>query len=274
MPPRCRLGRFEPKQDPKQSSQGPTCVPPGEPFPGRGSRLPRPSPHGAEPRPGLDTPSGPQVLPWHWASVGAGELLGSVARGKMRGPSGGREAFPLQGEESRTLGNWPDISRVQHVARREACGRAHGCAGGAPLLTGNQPAPARTKAISWRPPPCSSIRKEGPLYGWKNRGIFTVVVTGRRGLRVCRHGGQFLAPLRHVSEPHGVRGPLIGGCMSPAGVKGWCGHAPGERGHLGPERAPGKIPSPDPLAPEASPDSCSGPVPAHRGPNSPQVNAI
>ena len=57
----------------------------------------------------------------------------------------------------------------------------------------------------------------GPLYGWKNRGIFTVVVTGLRGLRVCRHGGQFLAPLRHVSEPQGGRGPLMAGCMSPAG---------------------------------------------------------
>ena len=101
-----------------------------------------------------------------------------------------------------------------------------------------------------------------------------MVVTGRRGLRVCGHGGQLLAPQPHVSEPHGGREPLIEGCMRPAGVKGWCGHAPGERGDLGPERAPGTIPRPDPLAPDASPDSCSGPVPANQGPNSPQVNAI
>ena len=57
----------------------------------------------------------------------------------------------------------------------------------------NHPAAARTKAISWAPPPCSSIRKGGPLYGWKNRGIFTVVVTGWSGLRVCRPVGQLLA---------------------------------------------------------------------------------
>ena len=38
------------------------------------------------------------------------------------------------------------------------------------LLARNHPAAARTKAISWGPPPCSSIRKGVPLYGWKNRG--------------------------------------------------------------------------------------------------------
>ena len=61
--------------------------------------------------------------------------LGSVARGKMRGPPGGREAFRVQGEESRTLGTWPDISRVRHVAPREACGLAPGCACGPRVLT-------------------------------------------------------------------------------------------------------------------------------------------
>ena len=115
------------------------------------------------------------------------------------------------------------------------------------LLARNHPAAARTKAISWGPPPCSSIRKGGPLYGWKNRGIFAVMVTGRRGLRVCRHVGQLLAHRPRVSKPHGGRGPLISGCRCRAGVKGWRGHSPGERGHLGPERAPGKIPSPGPL---------------------------
>ena len=176
----------------------------------------------------------------------------------MRGPPGGREAFRLQGEESRTLGTCPDISRVGHVAPREACGRAPGCAGRPLVLTRSQPALARTKAISWRPPPCSSIFKGGPLYGWKNRGIFTVVVTGRRGLRVCGHGGQLLAPWPHVSEPHGCRGPLIDRCRCRAGIKGSPGHAPRERGHLTSEMAPGKISNPDPLAPEASPDSCPG----------------
>ena len=179
--------------------------------------------------------------------MGAVELLGSVALGKMRGPPGGREAFRLQGEESRTLGTWPEISRVGHVARRKAGGRAHGCAGGAPLLTRHQPAPARTKAISWRPPPCSSIRKGGPLYGWKNRGIFTVVVTGRRGLPVWGHGGQLLPPWPPVSEPHGCRGPVIEGCRCRSGMKGSPGHAPRKRGHLRTERAPGKVSNPDPL---------------------------
>ena len=144
-------------------------------------------------------------------------------------------------------GTWPDISRAGHVARRDACG------GGACLrLRGpaswpeNHPAAARTKAISWAPPPCSSIRKGGPLYGWKNRGIFAVAGTGRRGLRVCRHVGQLLAPRPPVSVLHGGGGPLMAGCRRPAGVKGRRGHSPGGRGRPGPERAPGKMPSPGP----------------------------
>ena len=35
---------------------------------------------------------------------------------------------------------------------------------------------------------------------------------GWRGLRVSRNLDQFLAPLPQGSEPHGGRGPLIGGC--------------------------------------------------------------
>ena len=58
------------------------------------------------------------------------------------------------------------------------------------LLARNHPAASRTKAISWGPPPCSSIRKGGPLYGWKNRGIFAVGPSGRRGLRVSSHLAQ------------------------------------------------------------------------------------
>ena len=38
----------------------------------------------------------------------------------------------------------------------------------------------------------------------------------------------------------------MAGCRRPAGVKGRRGHSPGERGHPGPERAPGKMPGPGP----------------------------
>ena len=178
--------------------------------------------------------------------MGAVELLGSLAHGKMRGPPGGREAFRLQGEESRTLGTCPDISRVGHVAPREACGRAPGCAGRPLVLTRNQPAPARTKAISWRPPPCSSIRKGGPLYGWKNRGIFTVVGTRRRGLRVSRHVGLLLAPRPHVSQPHGGRRPLIAECRCPAVIRGSGRALPGSERAPGPRRSPLEIPGSGP----------------------------
>ena len=133
-----------------------------------------------------------------------------------------------------------------------------GWEGGTPLLTRNQPAPARTKAISWRPASCSSIRKGGPLYGWKNRGIFAVVGTGRRGLRVCSHVGQLLAPRPHVSQLHGRGGPLMAGCRRPAGVRGRRGHSPGERGRLGPREHPGKCPALAPVAPVASLGSCRG----------------
>ena len=91
------------------------------------------------------------------------------------------------------------------------------------VLARNQPAAAQTKAISWGPPPCSSIRKGGPLYGWKNRGIFAMMGSGRRGLRVCSHAGLLLAPWPHVSEPHGGRGPLIAGCRCPVVVEDWLG---------------------------------------------------
>ena len=101
-------------------------------------------------------------------------------------------------------------------------------------------------AISCGLPPSSCIRKRGHLYGRKNRGIFAVVGTGRRGLRVCRYVGQLLAPRPHVSEPHGGRGTLIAGCRCPAGVKGRRGHSAGDREGLGLERVPGKIPSPGP----------------------------
>ena len=133
---------------------------------------------------------------------------------------------------------WGMLPRVRLVVE------GPGCACWVPVWARNWPAPARTKAISWGPPPCSSIRKGGSLYGWKNRGIFGVVVTGRWCLRVCHHVGRVLAPPPLVSEAPGGTGPLIGGCRCPAVVKEWRGHSTGERGHLDHERAPGKFPSP------------------------------
>ena len=69
-----------------------------------------------------------------------------------------------------------------------------------------------------------------------------------------------------LSEPHGGRGQLIAGCRCPVGVKGQRGYSSGERGRMGPERAPGKYPSPDPMAPVASPDSCYGACSSSPGP--------
>ena len=58
----------------------------------------------------------------------------------------------------------------------------------------NRPAAALTNAISWGPPPCSSIRKGRPPYGWRNRGIFAVGRSGRRG------GSARLQPLSPVTR--------------------------------------------------------------------------
>ena len=51
----------------------------------------------------------------------------------------------------------------------------------------------------------------GPLYGWKKRGIFAVLGSGQRGLRVCLHVRQVLAQRAQVFEPRGGRGLLIAG---------------------------------------------------------------
>ena len=117
---------------------------------------------------------------------------------------------------------------------------------------------ALTKAISWLPTPCSYIPKGGPPYGWKNWGIFAVGRTGRRGLWVSSNLGQFLAPRPQGPEPRGGRVPLIVGCRCPAGVQGLRGHSPGDRGRLGPERAPGKARGLDLQAAVASSGSCHG----------------
>ena len=67
--------------------------------------------------------------------------------------------------------------------------------------------------------PCSPKRKGGPLYAWKNRGIFVVVGSGRRGLPVCIHVRQVLAHRAQVFEPRGGRGLLVAGCKCPAGSR-------------------------------------------------------
>ena len=151
------------------------------------------------------------------------------------------------------------MSSVGPVAPREACGGA-ACplSAGSRVLARNRPAAALTNAISWGHPPCSSIRKGRPPYGWKNRGIFAVVGTGRRGLRVCSHVGQLLAPRPHVSQPHGGRRPLIAECRCPAVIRALAGHCTGKRGPLGLERAPWKSRALDLVAPGASPGSCHG----------------
>ena len=69
-------------------------LPTGEPVRGRGSRPPGPAPPGAEPWPAPLPGPRSLVLPWHSASAGVGELLGSVVHGKTRGPLGGSEGFP------------------------------------------------------------------------------------------------------------------------------------------------------------------------------------
>ena len=130
-----------------------------------------------------------------------------------------------------TLGTWPDISRVGHVAPREACGGEAWVRMWGPHLGRKPASPGSHKR---------HLLGASPLF-------FAVVVPGRRDLRVYRHVGQFLPTQPHVSESHGGRGLLIAGCRCLVWVKGWRGHSPGERGHLGPERAPGKIPSPGPL---------------------------
>ena len=72
-------------------------LPTGEPVRGRGfppARPPGPAPPGAEPWPAPLPGPRSLVLPWHSASAGVGELLGSVVHGKTRGPLGGTEGFP------------------------------------------------------------------------------------------------------------------------------------------------------------------------------------
>ena len=156
---------------------------------------------------------GPQVVLGRSASVGLGDQLGSVVHRKPGSRLGGREGFQFPGQEPRDPVNLASFLKGGARAPRDACpGGAFPGPSRPRVLARNQPYAAQTKAISWGPPRCSSIRKGGPLYGWKNRGIFAVAGTGRRGLRVCRHVGQLLAPRPHACELHGGGGPLMAGC--------------------------------------------------------------
>ena len=71
--------------------------------------------------------------------------------------------------------------------------------------------------------PCSSTPQGGPLYGWKKRGIFAVVGSGQRGLRVCLQVRQVPAHRAQVFEPRGDRGLLIAACKCPAGSRNGMG---------------------------------------------------
>ena len=57
------------------------------------ARPPQTAPPGAEPWPAPLPGTRSLALPWHSASAGVGELLGSVVQGKTRGPLGGREGL-------------------------------------------------------------------------------------------------------------------------------------------------------------------------------------
>ena len=179
--------------------------------------------------PPVPTP-GPQGFPGRSASAGLEDLLLGWSTGKRAVLwVAGRASIPwtaAQGpcEPDLTSQGWVTFPQGRFLEGGLPCP----CL--AAVLDRNQPGAAPTKAISWGPPPCSSIRKGGPLYGWKNRGIFAVGVTGRRGLRVCGHLGQLLTPRPQGSEPHGGRGPLIVGRRWPAWVKGRRGESPAREG--------------------------------------------
>ena len=77
------------------------------------------------------------------------------------------------------------------------------------LLARNHPAAARTKVISWGPPPCSSIRKGVPRYGWKNRGEaprrWLLSEPRLGGFRAKRRGRAGASRPPHHKHPSGQR---------------------------------------------------------------------
>ena len=144
-----------------------------------------------------------------------------------------------------TLCKWSDPSRVGHVTRGRLLVRslsAHARPG--PNLTPASRGSEKSHLLGASP--CSPKRKRGPVYAWKNRGIFAVVGTGRRGLRVCLHVRQVLTQGAQVFEPRGGRGLLIAGCKCPAGSRKGMG-TPGRHRAPGLIEFPGKSPAQAPV---------------------------
>ena len=71
---------------------------------------------------------GPQVFRAYTVSEELGELMGSVAHGKSRGPLGGRVGFRFPDRCLGTLCKWSDSSRVVHVTRGRLVVGEHECA--------------------------------------------------------------------------------------------------------------------------------------------------
>ena len=160
-----------------------------------------------------------------------------------------------------------------HVSPREVWRGGLPCPCPAAVLDRNQPGAAPTKAISWGPAPCFSIRKGDPLHGWKNRGVFAVGVTGRRGLWVCGHLGHLLTPRPHGVSPMEAEGPLSWDAGGLHGSRGGVGNPRGERVPV-PRYSPGENPQARPPCSMASPSSFQVPGARHPGSGSPQVNAF
>ena len=163
------------------------------------------------------------------------------------------------------MGVGPASPGLVHLARNR--GRPH-------VLARYQPAAARTKAISWGPPPSSSIRKEGPLSGRKIRGIFTVGgdrTEGSAGLWPSR-------PVAHTPAP-GVQAPWRQRADYP-GIQVSCWGqgsvgTPWERESAWAPRQPRENLQPWPQWLQWPPqDPAKGPGPANPGPGSPHVNTF
>ena len=108
------------------------------------------------------------------------------------------------------------------------------------ILARNQPAAAQTKAISWGPPPCSSIRKEGSPLGMEEQGDL------RSGEDVTEESAGFphVRPVTSTRAP-GLQAPerrraAYLGLQVSCGVMERGGHSPGETVHRGIQRLHGK----------------------------------
>ena len=101
LPPRGRVGPFEPRKTLSPPGRSQARDPPGDRVPGRGSRLPGPAPPGPEPWPAPVPGPRSLVLPWHSASGGVGDGLASGVHGKRIGPLGGGESSQFHGHDPR-----------------------------------------------------------------------------------------------------------------------------------------------------------------------------